>query len=286
VLQCNNIDFFACCLLKKTCHTGLFSQPNLYHGLKAFMHITIKSRQKPNGETVYVLPAMGLLTPEGERMIPNPNGLKPLVFEDLQEAITASHRAGFDAEHQGQIFPADRERTGSGGNRNAIHRQATLMVDQALEQAFPILLKRLHDKEPLVLIHTIQALGYSQNARAIEPLLSLLGHESSDVRNSLQQAFSFLPLLPTLKTLAATYGRSIVEHRNQEAGQRERLTILKTWDAMAKRHPADQFAPVMSHVLHALEEEQWLIRAAASGIVQTLNERKFRESLEEKPPNG
>jgi hypothetical protein len=247
------------------------------------MHITIKSRQKPNGETVYVVPAMGLLTPEGERMIPNPNGLKPLVFEELQEAITASHRAGFDAEHQGQLFHADRDRAGGGGNRNAIQRQANLMVDQALEQAFPILLKRLHDKEPLVLIHAIQAVGYSQNPKAIEALLPLLGHESSEVRNSLQQAFSFLPLLRTLKTLAAAYGKSIVEHRHLEAGQRERLTILKSWDAMAKRHPIDQFAPIMSHVLHALEEEQWLIRAAASGILQTLNERKFRESLEEKP---
>jgi hypothetical protein len=77
-----------------------------------------------------------------------------------------------------------------------------------------------------------------------------------------------------------------VEHRNLETGQRERLTILKAWDAMAKRHPIDQFAPIMSHVLHALEEEQWLIRAAASGIIQTLTERKFRETLEEKPQNG
>jgi HEAT repeat protein len=247
------------------------------------MHITIKSRQRAEGETVFVVPAMSLATPEGERMIPNPSGLKPLLYAQLEEAVSAAHRAGFDAEYEGQWFGLNRDRATGSRSTAGLTGQGIHLVEQGLEKAYPILLKRLKDKETLVLVASIQALGYSQNPETIHAFLPLLAHESSDVRNAIQNACSHLPLLPTLQALASIYGKSVVEHRHAEAAQRERLTILKSWDAMAKLHPTEQFAPVMSHALHALEEEQWLIRGAAASFIHTLQERRSRERLEDTP---
>jgi len=238
------------------------------------MRITIKKK----GET-FIIPAMSLLTPDGEKLIPNPNGLKPITFERLDDVITAVHRAGFDAEYDGQLFQSEhlRDRV-KPTPQNTLRKQRDYMLQDAMNDAFPLLLKRLSDKEALVLVPTIRALGHYGDAAAIEPLVTLLAHESPDVRSALNEAFTHLPILPTLQQLGNAYGRSLVNERNNEAGFRLRLTVMKSWETMARRHAPESFSVVMTHVLHALNEDQWLIRSAAASMLATLRERQKQEA--------
>jgi hypothetical protein len=62
-------------------------------------------------------------------------------------------------------------------------------------------------------------------------------------------------------------------------GYRVRLTILKSWEAMADCLPTEVFSVVMTHILHALEEEQWLIRSTAASVLANLAERHKQEPL-------
>jgi hypothetical protein len=239
------------------------------------MRINIKKKTKKNGNVVFVIPGMSLLTPEGEKLIPNPNGLKPMAYEALENAIAASHKAGYDAEFQDDLFPLEHPLRKK--EAPTLGNQRQLMVKDALNQAFATLLKRLEDKEALVLVSTIKALSFYNKSEAIAPLLTHLGHESSDVRTALQQACCHLPSLETLQALAHAYGHSLVHERNAEMGYRVRLTILKSWEAMADCLPTEAFSVVMTHVLHALEEEQWLIRSTAASVLAHLAERHKQE---------
>lgn len=241
------------------------------------MRIHIKKKTKKNGSVVFVIPGMSLLTPEGEKLIPNPNGLKPMAYEALENAITASHKAGYDAEFQDEFFPVEHQTLKK--NAPTLGNQRHIMVKDALAQAFPTLLKRLQDKEALVLVSTIKALSFYDKSDAIAPILTHLGHESSDVRSAIQQACCTLPSLETLQALGYAYGHSLVNDRNAEMGYRVRLTILKSWEAMADCLPTEVFSVVMTHILHALEEEQWLIRSTAASVLANLAERHKQEPL-------
>lgn len=239
------------------------------------MRIHIKKKTKKNGSVVFVIPGMSLLTPDGEKLIPNPNGLKPMAYEALENAISASHKAGYDAEFQDEFFPVERQARKQ--NAPTLGNQRHIMVKDALVQAFPTLLKRLQDKEALVLVSTIKALSFYDKSDAIAPILTHLGHESSDVRSAIQQACCTLPSLETLQALGHAYGHSLVNDRNAEMGYRVRLTILKSWEAMADCLPTEIFSVVMTHLLHALEEEQWLIRSTATSVLASLAERHKQE---------
>ena len=239
--------------------------------LPTLMRIHIKKKIKKNGTAVFVIPGMSLLTPDGEKLIPNPNGLKPMAYEQLENAISATHQAGYDAEFQDELFPVERQSRKK--EAPTLGTQRHIMVKDALQQGFPLLLKRLQDKEALVLVSAIKALSFYDKSEAIAPILTHLGHESSDVRAAIQQACCTLPTLQTLQALGQSYGTSLVNDRNAEAGYRVRLTIIKSWEAMANCVPTESFSVVMSHLLHALEEEQWLIRSTAASVFASITER-------------
>jgi hypothetical protein len=84
-----------------------------------------------------------------------------------------------------------------------------------------------------------------------------------------------------LQALGQAYGQSLVHERNAEAGYRVRLTVLKSWEAMVQSLPMESFSVVMSHLLHALEEEQWLIRSTAASVFALLAERQKQEGASE-----
>ncbi|XVJ52139.1 MAG: HEAT repeat domain-containing protein [Vampirovibrio sp.] len=244
------------------------------------MQITIQKKTNKSGTVVYVIPGMSLLTPEGEKLIPNPNGLKPMPYEALDNALSACHKAGYDATFDGTLYPQAHAKARQARAIPMEHQQQ-FMVKEALQKGFPILLKRLEDKEALVLVATIRALGFYSKPEAIAPILQHLGHESGDVRQAIQQACCTLPLLPTLQALGQAYGQSLVHERNAEAGYRVRLTVLKSWEAMVQSLPMESFSVVMSHFLHALEEEQWLIRSTAASVFALLAERQKQEGASE-----
>ncbi len=230
------------------------------------MRINIKRKVKKNQAVVFVIPGMSLLTPDGEKLIPNPNGLKPMAYEQLENAVLACHKAGYDAEYNGEHFPLEAREHSSKKSPDLLS-QKNMMLKDALDKGFTLLLKRLKDKEALVLVASIKALGFYGKAEAIAPILEHLGHESSDVRSAIQTACCTLPTLPTLQALGQAYGTSLVNERNAEAGYRVRLTVLKSWEAMSDCVPIESFSVVMTHILHALEEEQWLIRSSAAQIM-------------------
>lgn len=227
-----------------------------------------KRHPKKGLREAFAVPAMGLSTPTGKVLIPNPAGKEALLFESLEEAEAAIRKAGFDYEYEGKatyLF----EKTA--------FRKADQPV-QSLDTAIPILLSRLQDREPAVLANSAAALGMLRASQAIEPLLGILGHDDPAVRKSASDALA--RLAPgSIAGLNRAYEQALAS--KQANVPYVRLTVLT---AFAEMLQIGQGAPVLEQclpvIIQGLEDESWLVRAQAALVVGQL--AAFREANEQR----
>ena len=217
-----------------------------------FIHI--KKQAQANGEDVFIVPAMALQSPEGKKLIPNPGGSEMCMFNTLEEAQSAVRRAGFDFIYEGK-----KTYTMNEGYKPRVN----VTDNNALQQAVPLLVERLNDKEPSVLANTAFALGALNDEAAVEPLSSLLGHDDPTVRRNVAEAMAKMGYMsiPTLKRCYETALKSKEKHAGYT-----RLTVMQAYLEMTHSH-RELLDQVLPQAVEALQDDNWLVRAQAALVV-------------------
>ncbi|HEY9745467.1 MAG TPA: HEAT repeat domain-containing protein [Oculatellaceae cyanobacterium] len=221
---------------------------------------TIKKRDPERGLIeVFAVPAMGLTTPQGKTLIPNPAGQEALIFETLEEAEAAVRRAGFDYEFEGKktylLDPA-------GG------KTKTTGTACSLDAAVPILIQRLRDREPTVIANSATALGFLKAYEAMDSLIAILGHEDASVRKAVSEA------LARLAPHSIPAVRKAFEAARKSTQMNAPYIRLTTLTSLMEMIQIGQGVPVLEQclpmVLEALEDESWLARAQAAQVAGQL----------------
>ncbi len=239
--------------------------------------IPIKKIRKRNAEgqvqVFFAVPSMAIATPQGRILIPNPSGNEAGLFATLEEAEEAIRRAGFDYEFEGKKTYAF-QLPDSGKSKPA------RIVGNPLEQAVPILVQHLKDRESSVVANAIFALGATRAHIALEPLTEILGHDDPTVRKNLAEAMAKLGG-SALPNLIQAYQQALSStHKNAPY---IRLTVLSAFLEMVEQntgtHASAQFLPL---AVTALEDESWLVRAQAALVIgrtaQALEEERKKQN--------
>jgi HEAT repeat protein len=238
----------------------------------AVIHIK-KIQKKTAGKDsreAFAVTAVGITTPQGKMLIPNPAGKEALLFDSLEEAEAAIRRAGFDYEYQGRT--------------TYLHAQAASSIAptsaQSLEAAVPVLIQRLKERESTVVANSAFALGMLRAVDALDALVGILGHDDASVRKAASEALARLTphSIPVIRQAFETALKS-----NLVSAPYIRLTAMT---ALFEMTQMGQGQPVLdqclSLVIGALEDESWLVRAQAALVVgqlaafQEATERPFR----------
>src|SRR5687768_6864216 len=71
------------------------------------IHIRRDGSVASGDEDRFVVPAVAIRSKDGKaRLIPHPYGRETKVYQSLEQVLAAVHRAGYDAEFDGQYHPA------------------------------------------------------------------------------------------------------------------------------------------------------------------------------------
>jgi hypothetical protein len=244
----------------------------------------LSSTKTADGKSIslFVIPVMVLQTPNGNKSIPNPHGQEVEAFPTLEAAIAAIEQAGFDAEFEGRHVRLNTEtgfntqkQTQSPTKALTPKLQAEQLVQEGLKSAIPLLINRLKDAEAFTLVPSVKALGVLQAKEAVPAILGLLGHDSPDVREAVSVALSQFGS-GVVADLMKTYAKLLSESKGEFA-YRKRLDILNTYHELVKRNNSSVLAGVMSQILQALGDEQWLLRSAAAQVLVTLAQKQREE---------
>lgn len=239
--------------------------------------IPIKKIQKRSAsgqaETWFAVPAMAISSPQGRLLIPNPAGAEAQLFATLEEAEEAVRRAGFDYEFEGkQVFAF--QSAGGAGKSTAVIRPGT----PPLEQAIPLLIEHLKDRESSVVANAAYALGTLRAGAALEPLSQILGHDDPTVRKNVAEAMG------RLGPVALTHLSMAFEKARTNPGKQApyiRLTVLSAFLEMVEQ---GQVGTCSGHYLPlavtALQDDSWLVRSQAALLMgktaQALEEERRR----------
>jgi hypothetical protein len=213
----------------------------------------------------YAVPCVAIATPAGPRLIPNPSGTEAQVFATLEEAGDAIRRAGFDYVFEGRtthLLASGTPEGGTGGRQAAVS-------GRPLEDAVPVLIQLLKDRESGVVVNAVAALGALRAQAAREALAAVLGHDDPVVRKNAAEALARLgaPALHTLREVLRK-AQSGSSGGNTANAPYIRLSVLTAYLEMVN-HGADK--AMMSHFLplavESLEDESWLVRAQAAQVV-------------------
>ncbi|MEB3286836.1 MAG: HEAT repeat domain-containing protein [Vampirovibrionales bacterium] len=218
----------------------------------------IKSKGAGDIAENFAIPAMGIQTPQGRRLIPNPSGFESWVFDTLEEAQNAIHQAGFAAEFEGQVFPSA---SATQQINNPRASRAITLSTGSLEQSIPLLVKCLSDKEPAVVANAALALGNMQAAEALPALFQHLAHEDGTVRKQIAEAISKFAqaAVPYLQ-------RAWDATQNGPSDSKTpyiRLTLATACTHWAQRN-RQLPAPLLLISLNALEDSNWLVKSQAA----------------------
>ncbi|WP_373532611.1 HEAT repeat domain-containing protein [Vampirovibrio sp.] len=226
----------------------------------------------------FAVPSMAIATPQGRVLIPNPSGAEAALFPSVEEAEEAIRRAGFDYEFEGkQVFAFNQP---AGGLKpTALQAGAS-----PLEQAVPLLIQQLKDRESSVVANAAYALGSVRAYAALDALSAILGHDDPGVRKQVAEAMARLGAA-ALPKLTAAY-----EQARTNTGKQApyiRLTILSAFLEMVEHGNgptfSNQFLPL---AVTALGDDSWLVKAQAALLIgrtaQSLEEERRR--AEQKRP--
>lgn len=237
--------------------------------------ISIKKLKKRNAlgeiQEFFAVPSMALSTPQGRMLIPNPSGGEAALFSTLEEAEEAIRRAGFDYEFEGQKTYAFSQPATTG-------KPKAPASGNPLEQAIPLLLQHLKDRESSVVANAVFALGAVRAYAALEELIGILGHDDPNVRKNLAEAIARLGST-ALPKLTAAY-----EQARSGTGKQApyiRLTVLNTFLEMLEQGTGTAYsAQFLPTALSALEDDSWLVRSQAALVIghtaQALEEERKR----------
>ncbi len=222
----------------------------------------IQRRLNPDRESqdAYAVPCVAIATPEGRRLIPNPSGTEAQVFTTLEEAGDAIRRAGFDYIFEGQTTHLLAQPQGD----HAGSRLPTT-TGRPLEDAVPVLIQLLKDRESGVVAQAAGALGALRSQTARDALVGILGHDDPIVRKNASDALARLGT-PALHALRET----LVKARSSSHVNAPyiRLSVLSVYLEML-RQGTDRAA--MGHFLpqavESLTDESWLVRAQAAQVL-------------------
>ncbi len=238
--------------------------------------IPIKKIQKRSAsgqaETWFAVPAMAISSPQGRLLIPNPAGAEAQLFATLEEAEEAVRRAGFDYEFEGKQVYAFQSTVSA--KSAAITRPGA----NPLEQAVPLLIEHLRDRESSVVANAAYALGTMRAGAALEPLSQILGHDDPTVRKNVAEAMG------RLGPAALTHLSMAFEKARTNTGKQApyiRLTALSAFLEMVEQ---GQVSSCSGHYLPlaitALQDDSWLVRSQAALLVgrtaQALDEERRR----------
>lgn len=245
--------------------------------------IPVKKIQKPtaNGkaETWFAVPAMAIATPQGRLLIPNPAGGEAQLFATLEEAEEAIRRAGFDYEFEGKQFYAFQ----------ASGVSSPLPVGKPgahpMEQALPLLIEHLNDRESSVVANAAYALGHLKNSMALAPLIQILGHDDPTVRKNVAEALARLGP-GTLTHLSTAFEQARTQNGKQ--APYIRLTVLTVFLEMVEQGQASTCsAHYLPLAVTALQDDSWLVRSQAAFLIgrtaQALDDERKR--LEQNRPS-
>jgi HEAT repeat protein len=227
------------------------------------------SKPLPDGglQTIYLVPAMAIMHPGGKQLVLNSAGRESKVFDTMEQAIEACYRAGFGAEVDGvKLYP----------NAAHKHNPASSSALQTLqEEAYPLLLSALNEREASALAHAVFALGELRKADAIPHLCKLLGHDDATVRRQLSESLTRFGA-PVLTALIEQYKQASL--RSEPNARLTRLTVLQTFMEMLQRdsHNLDDALPIM---LLGLKDENWLVRACAYQVTGLFAEKLYNTSV-------
>lgn len=231
----------------------------------SFIHIKRQTTTN-NGQAQerFAVQAMAIQSPEGKKLIPNPSGKEAAVFNTLEEAVEAVKRAGFDYIFEGQKVFLNHTTSVARPKRSL---SQDVFTD--LQDAVPILIERLQDKEPSVVGQAAFALGQLEDTSAIEPLVTILGHEDPTVRRHVADSLARLGL-ETLKPLQTAY--ELAQNSKDKNAAHIRLTVMHAFTEMVQRQ---YVLPehVTSQAIDALEDTSWLVRAAAAQLIGLIASR-------------
>jgi HEAT repeat protein len=238
--------------------------------------IPIKKIQKHDPATgepqeKYAVPSVAIATQQGRKLIPNPAGNEASLFDTLEEAEDAIRRAGFDYEFEGK-------RTYTLSQQPSTKTTSRASGQSPLEQAVPLLMKHLQDREAAVVSHAAYALGALKAYAALEPLVEILGHDDPTVRKNVAEAMARLgaAALPRLRDAFEQARTS-----NHKHAPYIRLTVLNAFLEMLEQGIgtalSEQF---LSLAVSALEDDSWLVRSQAALVVgrtaQAIEDEKKR----------
>jgi HEAT repeat protein len=221
----------------------------------------------------FAVPSMAIATPQGRVLIPNPSGGEAALFASLEEAEEAIRRAGFDYEFEGKQVYAFNQPT-TGGLNPAIARTG----GNPLEQAVPLLITHLKDRESSVVANAVYALGSVRAYAALDALSDILGHDDPAVRKNVAEAMARLGA-SALPKLTAAYEKART-HTGKQAPY-IRLTVLSAFLEMVEQGNGPALSPLfLTLALSALEDDSWLVKSQAALLMgrtaQALEEERKR----------
>lgn len=233
-----------------------------------FIHIKkIQAGDPDNGgmRDLYAVPSVAIATPQGRKLIPNPSGNEASLFPTLEEAEEAIRRSGFDYIYEGKKTYTLRE-----------EKKATPAASsqRSLEEAAPILIRHLHDRESSVVANAVYALGAMKAYSALDSLVTILGHDDPTVRKNVAEAMA------NMGRTALPYLRDAYEEALSSTSKNApyvRLTVVVAFLEMIPGSPysfIEQFLPL---AVQALEDESWLVRSQAALVVGRAAEARAEE---------
>lgn len=235
-----------------------------------FIHI--KKIQHLDGENglreQFAVPSMAISTPQGKKLIPNPAGTEASLFDSLGEAEAAIRQAGFD-----YVFEGRKTYTLKSTQRTSVQADSASITagGQVLDDAIPVLISRLHDREPSVVSNAVYALGALRAHAALDALSEILGHDDPTVRKHVAEAMARMGRL-ALPHLLDAYREA--QGSAAKNAPYIRLTVVQAFLELTHIPGASTalLAPCLPHAISALNDDNWLVRGQAALVIGRIAE--------------
>lgn len=237
--------------------------------------IYIRKQSKPNapGESVFLVPAVGIKTFEGIRLIPHPYGTETTTFDTLEKTIEQVHRAGYAAEYDGKHYPLPTRQGATTPRPKVRSTGQTSPAMRAIESAIPFLHEQLKDNAPSVVASAAFALGELKDESAIPGLIHALSNEDATVRKNVAEALAKIgkPALNAVQ-LALKDKQWLVRH--SALGALLELVHVNI----------DLVPDLLPDALPLLKDDSWLVRSQAAMLFGETT--KAITALQEKSANS
>lgn len=217
--------------------------------------IYIKKQTLAEGEpAVFVVPAVGIKTEKGLKLIPHPYGTEMTHFETLDETLSQVHRAGYAADYDGKHYPPP-ARKSLISTKPSLKTLKGTPVSQVLRQALPRLIEQLSDSNPGVISQAAQALGEMGDEQALQGLFHCFGHEDIQVRKAAAEAVARM----------GKSGLSVIQTALADKNWVVRHSGLSAMIALVHTD-FDRLTLILPEALATLKDDNWLVRSQGAAL--------------------